>query len=271
MKVIELQDVSFSYPGGFSAVEHVNMEFEAGELVAIIGQNGAGKTTTVKMMNNLYRPTEGTVMVKGEDTKDFTTAQIARKVGYVFQNPDDQLFQPSVEKEVTYAPKANKIPEEESQKWIDLALELCDLKGELQTNPYNLPLSIRKFVTIACVIAMNPDVIILDEPTAGQDLRGLALLSSMIKRLKELGKTVITITHDMDFVIDNFDRVIVMANKKVISDGHVQELFWNHDIMAEAALKQPPICELANELNLGKGIVTQQQLLEAVKQRSPVV
>ncbi|WRS28856.1 ABC transporter ATP-binding protein [Oscillospiraceae bacterium MB08-C2-2] len=271
MKVIELQDVSFAYPGGFVAVEQVNMSFEAGESVAIIGQNGAGKTTTVKMMNNLYQPTSGTVLVNGKDTREFTTAQIARKVGYVFQNPDDQLFQSSVEAEITYAPRANKIPEQESKKWIDLATELCDLKDELHTNPYNLPLSVRKFVTIACVIAMNPDVIILDEPTAGQDLHGLSLLAQMIRRLRDLGKTVITITHDMDFVIDNFERVIVMANKHVVRDGDVRELFWDHAVMEAAALKQPPICRLAWELNLGKGIVNQQQLLEALNKRSLIV
>ncbi len=271
MHVIELEDVSFSYPGGFQAVDHVSMGFNAGEAVAIVGQNGAGKTTTVKLMNNLFQPTEGTVFVQGKDTRDFSTAQIARKVGYVFQNPDDQLFQSSVEKEVVYSPKMNKVPEEESKRWIDLAVELCDLEDKMELNPYDLPLSIRKFVTIACVIAMNPDVLILDEPTAGQDLHGLNLLARIIEVLQKRGKTIITITHDMDFVLEHFRRVIVMADKRKIADGDARDIFWDMEIMKKASLKQPPVCSLARELGLTRGIVTQQELLDAIGQTADIV
>ena len=267
MKLIELRDVRFSYPNGFLAVDDVSMSFEAGEAAAIIGQNGAGKTTTVKLMNNLYQPFEGSVLVNGDDTRNFTTAQVARKVGDVFQNPNDQLFQPTVEKEINYSPRVNKMPENEAKKWKDMALDLCGLSDALDVNPYNLPLSVRKFVTIACVIALNTDAIILDEPTAGQDLRGLCLLSEMIRRLTDMGKTVITITHDMEFVTDNFKRVIVMANKKKLADGSACEIFWDGKIMAQAALKQPPMCALANELGLEKGVISQRELLETVKRR----
>ena len=267
MKAVELEHVSFAYPGGFVAVEDVSMSFETGESVAIIGQNGAGKTTTVKMMNNLYQPTSGTVYVNGEDTRKFTTAQVARKVGYVFQNPDDQIFQSMVENEVAYGSKVNGVPKEEAEKWFQLAVQLTGLEGELQTNPYNLPLSIRKFVTIASVIALNPDTIILDEPTAGQDLIGLQRLSDMIRTLRGMGKTIITITHDMDFVIENFERVIVMANKRKVADGNVKEVFWDRDSMEKAALKQPSVCALAERLNLGGEITTEDELVAAVRER----
>lgn len=268
MKVIELQNVSFAYPNGFSAVEHVSMDFEKGEAVAIIGQNGAGKTTTVKLMNNLYQPTEGTVLVNGEDTKKFTTAQIAKKVGYVFQNPDDQIFQSEVQKEISYAAKANKIPEKEAKQWFDIGVLLTGLKDSLEENPYNLPLSIRKFVTIASVIAFNPEVIILDEPTAGQDLHGLERLSNLIKELKRMGKTIITITHDMDFVIENFERVIVMANQRKIADGNLKDVFWNKSILKEAALKQPAICMMADQLGFQEFIITEDEMLQAILKRS---
>lgn len=268
MKAIELQNVSFTYPNGFLAVDHVSMDFEEGESVAIIGQNGAGKTTTVKMMNNLYQPTDGTVFVKGEDTKKYTTAQVAKKVGYVFQNPDDQIFQSEVQKEISYSAKVNKIPEKDAKKWFDIAVTLTNIQDELESNPYNLPLSIRKFITIASVIAFNPEVIILDEPTAGQDRNGLKQLSYLIKELKKMGKTIITITHDMDFVIENFDRVIVMANKKKIADGQVKDIFWDMQVMEAAALKQPPICGLACKLGFEDNIITEDEMLQAVLKRA---
>lgn len=264
MSIIELKNVSFSYPGGFLAVDDVSMSFDLGESVAIIGQNGAGKTTTVKLMNNLYQPTEGSVLVAGEDTRKFTTAQVARKVGYVFQNPDDQIFQPTVEREVGYSSKMNKVPADEAKKWFDLGVSLTGLENELEQNPYNLPLSIRKFVTIASVIALNPDVIILDEPTAGQDLIGLRRLAKLIATMKEIGKTVITITHDMDFVIENFERVIVMANKKKVADGSAKDVFWDERVMEAAALKPPAICSLAGKLGLSGSIVDEDEIVEAI-------
>lgn len=267
MKVIELQNVSFSYPNGCLAVEDVSMDFEEGEAVAIIGQNGAGKTTAVKLMNNLYQPTKGTVLVKGEDTRKFTTAQVAKKVGYVFQNPDDQIFQSEVQKEIRYAAKANKIPEKEAKQWFETGVTLTGLQDSLGENPYNLPLSIRKFVTIASVIAFNPEVIILDEPTAGQDLCGLSRLAHLISELKRMGKTVITITHDMDFVIENFERVIVMANKRKIADGSRKDIFLNKTVLEEAALKQPAICAIADKLGFDQDILTEDELLQAILKR----
>lgn len=265
MKAIEMVNVSFRYPNGFLAVEDVSMSFETGEAAAIIGQNGAGKTTTVKMMNNLYRPTSGTVLVKGKDTKNFTTAQISKNVGYVFQNPDDQIFQSNIEKEIKYTLKANNVPEEEGNKWFELAVGLTGLRDFLGHNPYNMPLSIRKFITIASVIAYNPDVIIMDEPTAGQDLVGLKRLAEIIHTLKGLGKTIITITHDMEFVLENFDRVVVMANKRKVADGTVKEVFWNFEVMEKAALKPPAICELAARAGLPGNITSEEELIEALK------
>lgn len=266
MNAIELINVNFKYPNGFLAVEDVCMSFKSGESVAIIGQNGAGKTTTVKMMNNLYKPTSGTVLVNGKDTKKFTTAQISKNVGYVFQNPDDQIFQSNIEKEIKYTLKANNVPEAEANKWFQLAVDLTGLKDYLDHNPYNMPLSTRKLITIASVIAYNPDVIIMDEPTAGQDSFGLKRLSDIIHTLKDLGKTIITITHDMEFVLENFDRVIVMADKKKIADGSARDIFWNFDVMEKAALKPPAICELASAMKLPGSVITDEELITALKE-----
>jgi energy-coupling factor transport system ATP-binding protein len=265
MNQIVLEDVTFKYPNGFAAVENVSIAIEAGESVAIIGQNGAGKTTTVKMMNNLYQPTEGRVLVGGVDTKTLTTAQVARKVGYVFQNPDDQIFLSEVRKEIAYGPKVTGMDQTEAKKWFDIAVELTGLKNSINENPYNLPLSIRKFVTIASVIAMNTDAIILDEPTAGQDLYGLETLGNMIDALKGMGKTIVTITHDMEFVVNKFDRVIVMAHKNKVADGSVRDIFWNREVLKDANLKQSCISGLAHRLGMEGNVMVVDEMVGAVK------
>ncbi|WP_312641908.1 ABC transporter ATP-binding protein [Hydrogenoanaerobacterium sp.] len=264
MAYISLKDVSFEYPGGFLAVDNISLEIEKGENVAIVGQNGAGKTTTVKMLNGLHKPTKGDVLIGDMNTKDHTTAQVSRVVGYVFQNPDDQIFHSTVLSEVEFGPKTLKFDEEKKNKLIDYALELTGLTQFKDENPYNLPLSVRKFVTIASIIAMDDEVMIFDEPTAGQDLTGTRRLSSILKTLHESGKTVITITHDMEFVVQNFKRVIVMANKKVVVSGSPQEIFWNMEALKEAMLKQPYISRLCRQLAIGDGVIKLDDAIDAI-------
>lgn len=237
MSYLEVKNVSYVYSNGYTAIENVNMNFELGESVAIIGQNGAGKTTTVKMMNGLLRPTSGEVIVDGISTKQTTTATIARKVGYVFQNPDDQIFQDTIYSEVAYGPLKQKLSKEDIKKRVNQAAELCGLSAELEEHPYNLPYSKRKFITIAAIIAMDPKVIILDEPTAGQDRESTELLGNIIDKLVEWNKTVITITHDMEFVVKQFKRVIVMADKKKRTDDHPRNIFWNEELLELSNLK----------------------------------
>lgn len=197
MGIIEFKNVGFQYPNGFSAVENVDFEICQGEKIAIVGQNGAGKTTTVKMMNGLLKPTSGTVMIDGMDTKNYTTAQLSRVTGYVFQNPDEQIFHNTVRAEIEFGPGVLGFDLEKIREKTNWAAELCGLSEHMDENPYNLPLSIRKFVTIASVLAMDEKILVLDEPTAGQDLRGIQLLEKILEELQKKGTTVITITHDM--------------------------------------------------------------------------
>jgi energy-coupling factor transport system ATP-binding protein len=255
MDAIRFEHVSFAYDHNFVAVDDISLIIQAGEKVAIIGQNGAGKTTTVKMMNGLLRPKSGKIFVFGEDAFKKTTATLSKKVGYVFQNPGDQIFNQTVYSEIAYSLKYLKIDKEEVERRVNAAAQMCYLSDELQTNPYDLPFSIRKFVTIASVVAMDADVVILDEPTAGQDLLGLLHQKEIIRQLHQLGKTVITISHDMEFVIENFDRIIVMADKKIIGDANKREIFWDFDLLDKAALKQPVVAQLANRLELKRNII----------------
>lgn len=264
MAYLELRDVSFCYPNGYRAVENISMSFEKGEKVAIIGQNGAGKTTTVKLMNGLLKPSKGEVLVDGESTAGKTTASIARKVGYVFQNPDDQIFQDTIYKEIAFGLKNRNLSKEEIDRKVKEAAKMCGLNGCLEEHPYNLSYSKRKFITIAAIVAMDPQVLILDEPTAGQDRRSTELLGEIMNRLTEQNKTVITITHDMEFVVKEFRRVIVMAEKRKRKDASPREIFWNMELLKLSNLKQPYICRLAGALGY-ENIMTIQEMIEVNK------
>lgn len=268
MAHVSLKDVTFTYPNGYVAIDNINIGIQKGENVAIVGQNGAGKTTTVKMCNGLLKPTRGDVLIGEINTKDYTTAQVSRKVGYVFQNPDDQIFHSTVYDEVVFGPKMMKLPPEKTQALTEHALKVTGMDVYREENPYNLPLSTRKFVTIASIIAMDTEVMIFDEPTAGQDLDGNSRLADILKELHGQGKTVITISHDMEFVAANFERVIVMANKKVVTSGTPQEIFWDFAALEEAMLKQPYISQLCRSLNLGTGIIHLEEAVKAIKDRS---
>lgn len=261
MALLELQDATFTYPNGVLAVDGVTFSIEHGESVAIIGQNGAGKTTTVKMINGLFRPTTGTVSVGGILTTERTAAATARDVGYVFQNPDDQVFNNTVFSEIEYALKRFKVGVDEAREKVVAAAELCGIQDDLETNPYDLPLSIRKFITIASVLAVDTQVVILDEPTAGQDLVGLNRIAHIIDHLQKAGKTIITITHDMEFVAEHFHRIIVMANRKVVADGEASRVFENADVMNTARLRQPVLARCYSELGFHGSDIRIQDLL----------
>ncbi|WP_018658975.1 energy-coupling factor ABC transporter ATP-binding protein [Allofustis seminis] len=263
MSLIEFNDVSFSYPNGFLAVDQVSFTIESGENVAIVGQNGAGKTTTVKMINGLIKPTSGKVYVNGKDTADYTTATLSREAGYVFQNPDDQIFHNTVRKEIEYGPRMLGFDEEKVQDLTQQAAHLARVEDYLEENPYNLPLSVRKFVTIASVLAMDTEILIFDEPTAGQDVAGLETLQHLLQQLQAMGKTAITITHDMDFVKTNFKKIFVMANKKLLRQVSPKALFQDRQLLEQAMLTQPFIMQLAEEIGLEDDILTIEDFVHA--------
>ena len=249
MSFITVKNLSFKYPNGTENVlNNVSLEVKKGEKVAIIGQNGAGKTTLVKMLNGLLKPVSGDVIADDWNTKDYTVAKMSRKVGYVFQNPMDQIFHNNVYDEI--------------KKMVENAIKLTELEKYQRENPYNLPYSLRKFVTIAAVIAMGSDVIVMDEPTAGQDFKGMKVLHNLIDELQKQGKTIITITHDMEFVVKNFDRVIVMTNGEVIADGHKRDIFWQFDTLEKSMVKQPYISDLAREMELDGKVLNVTEFVE---------
>lgn len=270
MPALELKNVNFSYPNGFQALKGLNLRVEPGERVAVIGENGAGKTTMAKMTNGLLRPTEGEVLVNGRTTAGQTVATISNHVGYVFQNPDDQICNQSIYQEITYTLRYHKtFPNEKIQELAQNALKQVGMEGMEEINPYDLSFSHRKFVTICSVILQNPEIVLLDEPTAGQDLACMNRLAQIIDYLESKGTTVLTITHDMEFVVRNFHRVVVMAHGNIIADGTPREIFWNFDVLKEAALHQPYISELASGIGLPGQVLTVDEFLAEMKKQEP--
>lgn len=270
MKDLIMKNVSFSYPNGYLAVDDITMKIKNGDNIAILGQNGAGKTTTVKMMNGLLRPTKGEIFIGDLNTKDHTTAEISKIVGYVFQNPDDQIFHSTVESEVRFGPKKLKLEIDEENRRVEEALKLTGMDIYKEENPYNLPLPVRKFITIAAVIAMNTDILIFDEPTAGQDVIGNKRLSSILKHLHEQGKTVITISHDMEFVANNFNSIIVMAKKKILRSGTAREIFWDFETLDNAMLKQPYVSRICRMLGIENNIIDMDEAVESIMKRETI-
>ena len=241
--MFKVEDLSFFYKKGVSIFEKLNLNLDQ-RRTAIIGQNGAGKTTLVRLLKGLLKPLDGKIYFGKEDISGKTVAMLADKVGYVFQNPDGQIFKYKVLDEVMYGPLNVGMTKEKAQEEALKALKLMGLSGREAENPYDLELYERKMVAIASVVAMDTDVLILDEPTIAQDYSGREIIGHMIEELAKKGKLVIAILHDMDFVDANFERVIVMAHGKILADGIAEEVFSKEDVLKEARLQKPYYREL---------------------------
>src|SRR5688572_2007916 len=184
---IEISDLHFTYPTGVQALRGISLTIESGEQVAIVGQNGSGKTTLVKHLNGLLRPSSGSVELNGADIADRLVSDIAAQVGFVFQNPDDQIFNSRVDREVAFGPRNLRLPAGDVERLVEGALELTGLTGERSTNPYDLDASIRKLVALAGVLAMEPPVLVLDEPTMGQDRPGVSRIGGIVDKWAAAG------------------------------------------------------------------------------------
>lgn len=236
--IFQMEEVSFFYEKNVPVLKHLSLSLDH-RATAVIGQNGAGKTTLVRLLKGLLKPVSGTVYFGGEDSSKKTVAMLAGRIGYVFQNPDDQLFRYQVLDEVMFGPLNIGMPPEEAKKRALDALALLGLAGKEEENPYDLELYERKMVAIASVLAMDTDVVILDEPTIAQDYRGKKRIGEMIQRLSREGKLVVAILHDMEFVAEQFARVIVMAHGTILADGTPEEVFAMDEVLREARLQKP--------------------------------
>lgn len=243
----QVQDLRFSYVKGREVLHGLNLALDH-RPTAIIGQNGAGKTTLVRVLKGLLKPDSGEIRYQGENLETKTVAELASRVGYVFQNPDDQIFKYKVLEEVMFGPLNIGMSPQEAEASAHEALRMVGLDEKAGENPYDLELSDRKMVAIASVLAMNTDVIILDEPTIAQSWNGREKIREIIQTQAAQGKLVIAILHDMDFVANSFARVIAMAHGEILADGAPAEVFRNHPVLEKAALAAPPLYELLEEL-----------------------
>ncbi|MEM2607240.1 MAG: ABC transporter ATP-binding protein [Candidatus Bathyarchaeia archaeon] len=246
---MEAENVYFTYPNGVEALKGVSVRIDDGEFVAIMGQNGAGKTTLVKHFIGLLKPTRGRVLVDGVDTRTVSVAQLARKVGFVFQNPDHQLFSETVEEEVVFALRNFGFDEKTIRERVDWALNLLDLTEYRKSSPFMLSGGERKRVALASVLAWDPKILILDEPTIGQDAYQKERLRHFIIQLNQQGKTVIVVTHDIEFIAECEPRVVLMANGKIIADRGAREVLTDPALIKESSLVPPEITQVFIRLN----------------------
>ena len=245
---IIVRDVAYEYASGVRALDGVSLTVATGEAVTLVGENGAGKTTLVKLLNGLLRPSQGSVEVEGYDTRTRTTAQLSRQVGFVFQNPDDQLFARTVQAEVAFGPQNQRLTEAEIEARVATALLEVGLADEAERHPYDLAVPERKLVALAAALAMHTPVLVLDEPTIGQDAQGVERLGALVDRLHGEGRTLITITHDLDFCLAHFERVLVMAGGKILADGPAADVLSQTELLAQAQVEPPQLIQLAQAL-----------------------
>lgn len=247
--MIMIEDVHFAYDGIYTALQGVSLQIEKGECVAIMGTNGAGKTTLVKHMNGLLRPQHGRVIVDGADAKNLSIAELSRIVGLVWQNPDHQLFLDSVRKEIEFGLKNLGFTPEETDAQCTQTLKNIGLEGLAERSPFALSGGERKRVALATVLATEPQVLALDEPTIGQDAQQKELLARMLMDLNDRGRTVIVVTHDIEFVIEHFPRTIAMAEGRIVADGSTSSVLSNEDVLERCSLTLPQLTVAARALH----------------------
>ena len=267
MTELRVESLVHEYPGGVRALDGVDLVIGDGERVALVGQNGSGKTTLVRHLNGLLRPTSGRVLVDGVDAAARTVAQLSRTVALAFQDPETQVFSRSVRAEVEFGPRNLGLRGQALREAVDQALEAVGLSAEGATNPFDLGPSRRKLLTLAAVAAMGTPVVALDEPTTGQDLRGTRRIEDLVAALASEGRTVIAISHDLRFVAERFERVVVLRGGRILLDGPPETVFARP---AWAALRstwlEPPLPAIAGE-GLGLGATPTEDALIAALQR----
>jgi len=248
MTLIEFRGVSFVHRTGVTALSDVSLTVRGGETVAIVGENGAGKTTLVRHANGLLKPTKGSVLVDGVDTRETTTATLSRKVGIAFQNPDHQLFSDTVENEVSFALRNFGFPEELVSKRLDWALNFFGLEQYRKSSPLVLSGGEKKRLTLACILAWDPEVVVLDEPTVGQDSLQKEKLAHVFRMLQSTGKTIVIVSHDVEFLWPIQPRLLVMSGGRVVADGEISKIMTDRELLEGARVTQPQLLRLYSGL-----------------------
>lgn len=244
--VVSLKDVSFAYPGGTASVDHLDMRVYPGEVVGIVGQNGAGKTTLTKLLNGLLRPASGTVRMAGLDTREVPTSAIAAHCATLFQNPDYQLCKDTVLDEVAFGLTLQGVDEKDARKRAAAVIARFGLPSD--EAPFSLSRGQRQMVALASVVVTEPEVVLLDEPTSGLDYRECMTVMDTVSKMAERGCAVIMVCHDMEVVSDFAERIVVMADGRILDRGGTQQMFGDAELMRRASVRAPQVIELSQVL-----------------------
>ncbi|MHA1626730.1 MAG: energy-coupling factor ABC transporter ATP-binding protein [Candidatus Asgardarchaeia archaeon] len=245
--IVQLQDVWFSYDGKRYVIRGISLELKSGDMVALLGHNGSGKTTLAKLIAGLIKPSKGKVIVDGSDITELSSRDIIRKVGIVFQNPDIQIFERTVYDEIAFVLRNIGLSEDEIKERVIEEAKRFGIDGYLEVLPNNLSGGERKRVAFASVTVLKPKVLILDEPSRGMDYRRKLELMEFLEEMREEGTCVLFITHDVEFVAERFERVIIMKEGKIFLEGFVEDVLSKEELN-QAGLENPFVSRLSKEL-----------------------
>lgn len=269
--IIKVEDLSFSYKkSGTLALKGISLEINPGDFIAILGQNGSGKSTLVRHFNGLLQPTSGRVLVKGMDSRTTPVSKLAASVGYVFQNPDHQIFCATVWDEITFGPKNLGCSKETVEANAREALEIMELNGKEDRHPHSLSRGERQRLAIATVLAIKPDVIILDEPTGGQDKARTEKLMHLLQSLNEKGHTIIVITHDIELAAEYAKRVVVIFDGGLLLDGQPRDVFLEEEKLHQTFLTVPDIFAFSQAMKLKQPALSPAEFVTAYKARGSI-
>lgn len=261
-KIIQFQKVQFSYHSDANITD-IDVNINKGDFLAIIGSNGAGKSTFSKLCNGLLKPTSGNVIVKGNNTKKVKTSQLAKNIGFLFQNPDRQICCNTVKEEIAFSLKNIGLAEEDIKARVEKTIE--EFNFDPEKDPFTMSRGQRQRLCLACLIALESDILILDEPTTGLDYKECIELMEKIRNLNKKGTTVIMVCHDMEVVLDYATRILIMTNGKVIADNDAKTILKDRELLSKARLLQPQIAETASKLGPDfDGIFTVEEMIEKI-------
>ena len=248
--ILETQDLTFTYPDGTQALKNINMSINKGEKVAVMGANGAGKSTLFSHFNGLTEPTSGIVKINGNEMKydKKSLLKIRQKVGVVFQNPNDQLFAPTVQEDVAFGPMNLGLDLNEVDKRVEKSLKMVGMEGFEEKPPHHLSGGQQKRVSIAGIIAMNPELMIIDEPTAGLDPQGVDQVLTILNHLNENGMTLLVSSHNVELITEFANKIFIVHDGEIINEGSTNDVFSNHEILKKAHLRPPKSSEILHKL-----------------------
>jgi energy-coupling factor transport system ATP-binding protein len=263
--MIEVRDLSFSYDGEREVLQEINIDIREGSYVAIMGDNGAGKSTLVRHFNGLLKPTKGSVLVDGLDTKKQSVSSLSRKIALVFQYPESMFFSETVHEEMAFALKAFGFSDEIAENRVRRYSTLFGLQKYEKRSPFTLSGGEQRRLAMACVLTWGPKYVVLDEPTAGQDQVQRELLMGIIRQLLTQGKTVVVVSHDVEFVAETSPHVFLMSKGRVIDEGEARLVLSNQEAVRRAGLILPQVTEaFAGVEELSQSIVSAEEATEEI-------